>query len=56
MPIKDGVATVNLTKDFVDKHPGGKDAERLTLYSIVNSLTEVKDIQKVKFLINGKAY
>lgn len=49
-----GVATVDLSKEFIDKHPGGKDAEQLTIYSIVNSLTEVKDIQKVKFLINGK--
>lgn len=54
VPIKSGVATVNLSKDFVDKHPGGKEAERLTIYSIVNSLTEIKDIQEVKFLINGK--
>ncbi|MDP4181498.1 MAG: GerMN domain-containing protein [Bacillota bacterium] len=52
--IKSGVATVNLSKDFADKHPGGKDAERITIYSIVNSLTEIKDIQKVKFLINGE--
>ncbi|MCX7710056.1 MAG: GerMN domain-containing protein [Clostridia bacterium] len=49
-----GVATVDLTKEFVDKHPGGKEAEQLTIYSIVNSLTEIKDIQKVKFLVNGK--
>jgi len=56
VPIKAGVATVNLSKDFVDKHPGGKDAERLTIYSIVNSLTEIKDIQEVKFLINGKVF
>jgi len=51
--IKSGVATVNLSKEFVDKHPGGKEAEQLTIYSIVNSLTQIKDIQKVKFLING---
>lgn len=51
--IKSGVATVNLSKEFVDKHPGGKDAEQLTIYSIVNSLTQIKEIQKVKFLING---
>lgn len=54
IPIKAGVATVNFNKDFVDKHPGGKDAERITIYSIVNSLTDIKDIQEVKFLINGK--
>ncbi len=53
--INAGVATVDFTKDFVDKHPGGKSAEQLTIYSIVNSLTELKEVQKVKFLINGKA-
>jgi hypothetical protein len=52
--IKSCVATVDLSKEFVDNHPGGKDAEQLTIYSIVNSLTQNKDIQKVKFLINGK--
>lgn len=52
--INAGVAEVDLTKEFVDKHPGGKIQEQLTIYSIVNSLTELKEIQKVKFLINGK--
>lgn len=52
--IEAGVATVDLTKEFVSKHPGGKELEQLTVYSIVNSLTEIKDINKVRFLINGK--
>lgn len=52
--INAGVATVDFTKDFIDKHPGGKAAEQMTIYSIVNSLTELKEIQKVKFTINGK--
>ncbi len=49
-----GVATVDLTRDFVDKHPGGATAEKLTIFSLVNSLTELKDIEKVRFLIGGK--
>lgn len=49
------VATVNLSKEFVDKHPGGEAAARLTIYSIVNSLTEINEIEKVKFLVNGKS-
>lgn len=53
--INTGVATVDLSKEFIDKHPGGKIAEQLTIYSIVNSLTEIKEIQKVKFTINAKA-
>ena len=43
-----------MTKEFVDNHPGGKEAEEMTIFSIVNTLTELKDIETVKFLINGK--
>jgi len=49
------VATVDLTKEFKEKHPGGKAEEQLTIYSIVNSLTELKEISKVKFKIDGKS-
>jgi hypothetical protein len=49
-----GVAAVDFTKEFVDKHPGEKEAETITIFSIVNSLTELKDIQKVRFTIEGK--
>ncbi len=52
--IEGRVATVDLTKEFVDKHPGGKKAEELTIYSIVNSLTELKEIESVRFTIEGK--
>ena len=50
-----GTATVNLTKEFVDKHPGGSTASKITIFSVVNSLTELSDIQRVKFLVNGKS-
>lgn len=53
--INDKVATVDMSKEFKTKHPGGKDAEKMTIYSIVNSLTEIEGIQKVKFTIAGKA-
>ena len=52
--IKTRTAMVDLSNEFKTKHPGGKDAEKMTIYSIVNSLTELTDIQKVKFLIAGK--
>jgi germination protein M len=49
------VATVDMSKEFKTKHPGGKDAEKMTIYSIVNSLTELEEIEKVKFTIEGKS-
>ena len=52
--IKNKVATVDFSKEFKTKHPGGKAAEKMTIYSIVNSLTELEEIEKVRFLIEGK--
>lgn len=52
--IEGRVATVDFTKEFVDNHPGGKALAELTVYSIVNSLTELKDVERVKIIINGK--
>lgn len=51
--IKENVATVDLSKEFISKHLGGKKNEQLTLYSIVNTLTELKDIKSVQFKIEG---
>lgn len=52
--IAERVATVDFTKEFIDNHPGGKVLAELTVYSIVNSLTEMKEIERVKITINGK--
>lgn len=52
--IDERVATVDFTKEFIDNHPGGKELAELTLYSVVNSLTEMKEIERVRFTINGK--
>lgn len=49
-----GIATVDLNAAFRDNHPGGKVAEQLSIFSVVNTLTELKEISKVKFMIEGK--
>lgn len=49
----DGVCYVDLSEDFITKHMGGSSAEMLTIYSIVNTLTELDNINKVQFLIEG---
>lgn len=51
---EEGVCHVDLSSDFVTKHPGGETQELLTIYSIVNSLTEDTSIKKVQFLIEGE--
>jgi len=51
---KDGLCTVNFSKEFVDNSPGGTASERMAIFSVVNTLTELKGLDKVQFLIEGK--
>jgi len=51
---KDGVCTLDLSKEFVDNNVGGSAGEQMALYSIINTMTELPGIDKVQFLIEGK--
>ena len=52
---KDGVCQIDLSAEFKSKHAGGSTGEIFTIYSIVNSLTELSPkIKNVTFLIDGK--
>jgi len=51
---KDNVCFVNLSQEFISRHPGGTMGEQLTIYSIVNTLTAIDGIEKVQFLIEGQ--
>ena len=52
--VKDSTAYVNLTEEMQKAHPDGRDSELLTVYSIVNSLTEIEGISTVRFTVCGK--
>jgi len=52
--IKEGLAYVNFSQELVNKHPGGSAAETMTIYSVVNTLTQFPEIEKVQFLVEGK--
>ena len=51
---KEEICFVNLSDEFVSKHSGGSSAEVMTIYSVVNSLTELDNVEKVQFLVGGK--
>jgi len=53
LSVKDGIAYVNFSEEFRKNHPGGSLGEILTVYSVVNSLTEFPEIKKVQILIGG---
>ncbi|SES90345.1 GerMN domain-containing protein [Anaerobranca gottschalkii] len=52
--IVEGIAFVNFSKEFQTKHPGGSAGELATLASIVYTLTELENIEKVQILVEGR--
>ena len=52
--IEDYNVTVNISGEVLKKHPEGRDLELLTIYQIVNTLTELNGIKTVRFTIDGK--
>lgn len=52
--VRDNTAYVDISKKMVKNHPDGRILEKLTVYSIVNSLTEIEGINSVRFTVNKK--
>ena len=45
---------IDFSKEFIENHVGGEKEERLTIQSIVKTLTELTEINETKILIDGE--
>ena len=45
---------IDLSKEFINNHEGGLDNESKTIYSIVNTLTELNEVNFVRIFIDGE--
>lgn len=52
--ITDGLCTVDFNGALKENHPGGSSGELLTVYSIVNTLTQFPTIERVQILVDGQ--
>ncbi|MBQ7573417.1 MAG: GerMN domain-containing protein [Clostridia bacterium] len=52
--VVDRCAVVDIKNKMLENHPDGRSLEKLTVYSIVNTLTEVEGIDCVRFTVNGE--
>lgn len=50
----DGLIIVDFSKELITNHIGGSTAETLTVYSIVNTLTQFPTVDRVQFLVEGQ--
>ena len=53
LDVKDGLCTLDLSGEFATTNTGGSAKETMALYSIVNTLCQSKDIDRVKINIEG---
>ncbi|MCK4308580.1 MAG: GerMN domain-containing protein [Candidatus Atribacteria bacterium] len=51
--IADDIVYVDLSEEIFKNHPGGSSGELMTVYSIVNTLTEIPPIKGVQILVEG---
>ena len=51
--VKDGIATVDFSKELQTNFSGGSTGEEMLIGSIVNTLTDFPEVQKVQILIEG---
>ncbi|WP_227764661.1 GerMN domain-containing protein [Zhaonella formicivorans] len=54
LEIANGIAYVDFSREIKTKHPGGSAGETMTIYSVVNTLTQLPEIEAVQFLIEGQ--
>jgi spore germination protein GerM len=52
---ENGIAKVNVNRSLLKDHPGGSEAEMMTVYSMTNTLAlNFPQIKRVQILIDGK--
>lgn len=52
--IDDSLCILDLSQEFYNNRPKNAASERMTIYSIVNSITALTGIDSVQILVNGK--
>lgn len=52
--LKNDILYIDLSKEFIENHQGGEVLESNTIYSIVNTMTQLTEVNGVKILIDGE--
>ena len=52
--IKNNILYIDLSKEFIENHKGGVEAESTTIYSVVNTLTQLNEVEGIKIIIDNE--
>lgn len=48
------ILIIDFSKEFIENHKGGEKEEKITINSILNTVTELTEINGIKILIDGQ--
>lgn len=54
MDLNNDTLIIDFSKEFIENHKGGKEAEKETIDSIVKTMTELTEVNSIKILIDGE--
>lgn len=52
--VSNNIGFVDFDKSFIDKNVSVPENDEITIFSVVNSMTELDGVNRVQFLVNGK--
>lgn len=52
--LKNNTVYIDFSKEFIENHEVGAERESKTIYSIVNTLTGLNEVEAIKILIDGE--
>lgn len=51
--LKENILRIDLSKEFIENHTQGVESQARTIYSIVNTMTGLNEVDAVKIIIDG---
>jgi spore germination protein GerM len=52
--LKGNILWIDFSQEFIENHKNGAEEESKTIYSIVNTMTQLNEVDGVKIVIDGK--
>jgi len=52
--VEDGIALADFSRELISGFPGGSENEQITVYAIVNTLTSLPGVRKVRILVEHR--
>lgn len=54
LELKENVLWIDLSKELIENHINDVEKESQTIYSIVNTMTQLNEVEAVRIVIDGK--